>query len=166
MAWNPQINTIDARAFGDNIFDFIKANQSDALKWANGGASLPVIRSFYTSPTLVKVFPSLTILQAETRGTFTGEIIDGVYSVVLETAIQHGKQDILTEISKKYDLAIRSMLANLPETTFAENSYIEISATVDEISSSFDVLGKSSNQFLQVFQTRAEWAIEARAFAE
>lgn len=110
----------------------------------------------------MKTFPALTLLQSETSEEF-GEIVGGVYSIVLETAIASGNQDYLSHISKKYDYALRSMLANVPETTLSENSIIETSARIVDVQTSFDVLGKQTNQFLQVFQIRASWAVEASA---
>ena len=160
--WIPEINVLDFRVFGDNILSFIETNQPDALRWANGGIDLPPIKSFYNSPRLVKTFPALTLLQSETSEEF-GEIVGGVYSIVLETAIASGNQDYLSHISKKYDYALRSMLANVPETTLSENSIIETSARIVDVQTSFDVLGKQTNQFLQVFQIRASWAVEASA---
>lgn len=160
--WNPQINVLDFRAFGENILDYIEANQTDAIQWANEGALLPGFNSFFNSPRLVKVYPSLTLLQNE-HSEAHSDVIEGGYAIVLEAAIQHGDQDYLTRVSQKYDLALRSMLSNVPETTLSQNSIIEISARISRIQTSFDVLGKQTNQFLQVFQIRAEWQIEGSA---
>lgn len=163
--WQPSINVLDLRFIPDNILNFIRANQKDALKWANAGASLPEFKSFYTSPRLVKVFPSITVLQTES-GEKVEDLIEGAYSAVFEIAIKHGKEDYLSAVSKKYDLAIRSMLSNIPETTFSETSIIPISSQISELETSFDVSREGKNYYLQIFQTKATWVLEASSYGE
>lgn len=162
MAWNPQINVLDFTAFGGNILTYIKANQNDALIWANDGVALPGFVSFFNSPRLVKIYPALTILQTEHQEE-SGDVIDGHYSIVVEAAIQDGDQDRLTENAQKYDLALRSMLTNMPETTLSASSIIETSARINNLQTRFDILGKQTNKFLQIFQIQAAWTIEASA---
>jgi hypothetical protein len=164
MAWPPteHFQVFDERATADNIFDFLKSSQSDALAWADGGSGLPAITKFHASPRLTTVFPALTILQSEHSSAWgNGGILLIVYSLTLELALTHGKQDDLTANAKKYVMALESMLANIPETTFSENSIIPITTTLREMETVFDIQGKIKNRFIQVSQTKVSWVVEA-----
>lgn len=166
MAWNPDIQVLDARNFPSNILGFIRDNQTDALSWANGGSALPDIESFYKSPRLVNVFPSLTVLQHNYQNAIASEdTIQMDYAITLETAILHGLEDYLASNSPKYAMAIESMLANIPETTLNQTSIIEIASVIIKTETAFDLLDKRKSQFLQVFQTRATWRMEASLYS-
>lgn len=164
MSYVPQVNVVDATQIVDNLIAHFDANQAEALKWANGGAVLPSIRDFHRSPRLVTIFPSCTFLQIEHESKWQ-DILDVNFSVVLEVALIHGNRDTLADRGKKYSMAIESMLVNVPETTFRQGSIITIESTAMGVKTAFSVQGKYKNQFIEVFQTRANWHIEASAFA-
>ena len=165
MVYSPQINVIDATQIRDNLITHITETQVEALKWANGGVSgLPAIRELHKSPRMVTIFPALTFLQIEHKAKWE-EILEIDFSCTLEVAIIHGNKDILADRGPKYSMAIESMLVNVPETTFNQDSIIEITSTGMGVETVFDVQGKYKNQFIEVFQTRASWHIEASAFA-
>lgn len=164
MVYSPQVNVIDATSIRDNLIDYFKATQAEALKWANGGVVLPIIRDFHKSPRLVTVFPALTCLQIEHKAKWE-EVLEIDFSITVEVAMIHGNQDIAADRATKYSMAIESMLVNVPETTFNQDSIIDITSTGMGVETVFDVQGKYKNQFIEVFQTRASWRIEASAFA-
>jgi len=164
--WQPNINVLDATQIRDNLLNFIDANQVEALKWSNGGASgLPAIADFHKSPRLVTVFPATTVLQIDHKSKYES-ILEIDFSIVFETAIIHGNKDTLADRGPKYSMAFESMLSNVPETTFNQDSIIEITSTGMGLETTFAVQGKYKNQFIEVFQTRASWHIEASAFSE
>jgi hypothetical protein len=164
MAYSPQINVVDATQFKDNLIAHFQANQADALIWANGGRILQEIRNFYKSPRLVTVFPALTFIQISHESKYEN-ILEIDLSVLIEVAIIHGNKDTLSDRSLKYSMAIESMLANVPETTLNQNSIIEIESTNMGLKTTFDVQAKFKTQYIEVFQTLANWHIEASAFS-
>jgi hypothetical protein len=164
-AWDPQVQVLDETQIKDNLTAYLQANQAEALKWANGGASgLPAIRDFHKSPRLVTVFPGLTWLQTSHKSKWE-DVLEIDFAIVLEVAIVHGNKDTLASRAPKYSMAIESMLVNVPETTFNQDSIIDITSTGMAVETTFDVQGKYKNQFIEVFQTRANWHIEASAFS-
>lgn len=164
MAWDPDIAVFDERYLNDNLIAFLEANQTDALYWANENAGgLPDIREFYKSPRTVKLFPAFTIINSDHTAEFE-DILSVELNMVFEFALVHGNQDTLTDRSKKYMMAIESMLSNLPKTTFTTDSYIVVNATLNGLETVYDVQGQvKANQFIQVSQMRAQWALTAAA---
>ena len=165
MVYTPTINVLDATQIRANLISHFRDNQVEVLTWANGGTSLPPIKDFHISPRLVTIFPALTFLQIDHKTKWDENILLIDFSIVLETAIIHGNKDTLADRGPKYSMAIESMLANVPETTFNQDSIIEITSTGMGIETTFDVQGKYKTQYIEVFQTRANWQIEASAFA-
>jgi hypothetical protein len=166
MAWPPtqNIQVFDERALAENIFDWLQLQQLDALDWANNSAptALDDIRAFQSSARLTTVFPALTLLQSEHSSAWgNGEILIIVPKLVFELALSHGDQDVLSSNAKKYVMALESMLANLPETTFALNSIIPITSTIQAMETVYDVQGKIKSKFIQVSQTTVSWVVEA-----
>lgn len=165
MVYAPQINVIDATQFKDNLIAHFQANQADALAWANRGTALPSIRDFHTSPRLVTVFPAMTFLQIDHKSHYNENILESELSITLEVAIIHGNKDIVANRGTRYSMAVESMLTNIPETTFNQNSIITVTSTGMNVETVFAVQGKYKTQFIEVFQTRASWQIEASAFS-
>lgn len=161
--WEPQINVVDATKIKNNILTFLAENQVEALKWANGGVSgLDAIKDFHKSPRTVTRFPSVMVLQIEHDTKWFDTIMQISFSIVFETALIHGKPDILADMAPKYSMALESMLSNVPETTFNADSIIDITSTGMEVKTTFAVQGTYKQQFIQVFQTRMDWIIEAQ----
>lgn len=165
MAWTPDINRIDTRGFKTNLIEFFRANQVDALKWANDGVALPPIKDFHLCPRLVTIFPALTFIAADHASAF-GDILASTYNVTLEVAIIHGNRDTLALLGPKYAMAVESMLVNVPETTFNQGSIIPITSTPTTTDTVFAVQGKYKSQFIEVFQTKATWDIDASAYSD
>lgn len=163
MAWTPHINVFDERSIKYNLIGYFEANQSDALIWANDGTALPVIQKFHKSPQLVTVFPALTFLQSENQVDFE-DILTVDFAMLIEFAHIGGKQDEVADRSPKYAMALNSLLTNVPETTFLQDSIIGGSSVITGIQTQFDVQGKYKNQFIDVFQVRVGWRIIAAAY--
>ncbi len=132
MPWQPEINVFDERQAKNNLVAYFENVQANALAWANGGAGLKPIKDFHKSPRLVTVFPALTFLQTEHKTTFEDILIID-FSTTLEVALIHGNGDILTALATKYAMALESMLVNLPETTFNENSIIDTTTVIQGV---------------------------------
>lgn len=165
MSWPPNqhFQVFDERSLKDNFLGYFGTNHVDALAWANTGSmgTLLPIKQFNKSPRLTSVFPAVTILQTEHSSAFSNDIALVVFSMTLELAVAHGDQDTLTDQATKYAMALESMLANVPETTFRENSIIPITSTLRDMETVFDVQGKIKNKYIQISQTRASWVIDA-----
>lgn len=162
-AWDPTINVVDATQIKNNILTFLAANQVEALKWANGGNSgLDAFKDFHKSPRTVTRFPSVMVLQIEHDTKWFDTIMQITFSIVFETALIHGNADTLADMAPKYSMALESMLSNVSETTFNEDSIIDITSTGMDVKTTFDVQGQYKQQFIQVFQTRMNWIIEAQ----
>lgn len=166
MSWNPHISVFDERGAKKALKAHILAVQSDALMWANDGAKLPPFKDFniHLSPRLVTDFPAITFLNTAHKAKFE-DILEIDFAISIEVALQHGKQDWLSESAPKYSMALESILTNLPETTFNENSKIIATVEIEALETTFDVQGKTKkNQFIEVFQIEAQWKIEAAAY--
>lgn len=163
MAWAPNINVFDERPIKNNLIGYFDAQQADALVWANEGTALPVIKKFHRSPRLVTVFPALTFLQSEHRANDSeGDTLDVNFALLLELAIVHGDQDELAHRSNVYSMALESMLANIPATTFFADSIIQAQQFIFAgIQVQYDIQGKYKNQFIDVLQIRTGWQITA-----
>ncbi len=168
MAWAPKIKVFDEREAKNAIIAYIKANQADALAWANAEyapPSLPPIKVFFKAPSTVTVFPALTFIQSEHQSVFEDVLLIS-FSLTLEIAIIHGDQETLADLSKRYAMAIESLLTNMPETTFGDKSIIDITSTMRSLDTVFAVQGKYRSKFIQIFQTKAAWTIEAAAYED
>lgn len=167
MAWQPTIQVFDETQIKRNLIDYLDANQVNALVWANGGSALPSIKKFHKSPRLVTVFPALTFLQSEHRANDAeGDVLIVDYALLLELAIVHGNQDELASRSNAYSMALESMLANIPATTFFANSIIQAQQFIFAgLQVQYDIQGKYKNQFIEVLQIRVGWQITASLFA-
>lgn len=162
--WQPRINVFDETLVKANITKFLKDNQTQALAWANGGQALSDIKKFFASPQLVTVFPALTFLQTNHRSTYE-DLLETKLELVLELAVINGKQDVLSEISPKYSMALASMIVNMPPNNLLDLSLLEAPAFSTDVEVTFDVQGKYKTQFIQVLQQRYSWKITAQAYA-
>jgi hypothetical protein len=165
MVWAPQFQVFDERPIKANLIGYFEANQADALVWANDGTALPEIKKFYKSPRPVTVFPALTFLQSEHKDEARGDLMIIDFALLLELAIIHGKQDVLDTQSKRYSMALESMLANIPATTFFADSIIQAQQMIFAgIQVQYDVQGKFKSGFIDVLQIRTGWQITASLF--
>lgn len=165
MAWTPQINVFDETPVKDNLNAFIQANQTEALKWANGGTSLPPITVFNRSVRLTTQFPALTWLQTSHDANYgDGGLLLIEFEALIEVAIIHGNMDTAADRIVRYAMALESMVVNLPETTFKQGSILTIESTSGRFRITHAEQGKYKNKYIQVFQARAVWHIEASAY--
>ena len=165
MAYEPQIQVVDVRNFKDNLIDHIQSNQVEALAWANSGRVLPEIKKFYKAPVRATIFPCLTFLQIDHKAKLPNDLLEIEVSYMVEVAIVHGDAEKLADMAPKYSMAVESMLLNVPETTLNQGSIIDITSTSVDIQTVFNIQGKTGNKFIEIFQTRVTWEIEAAGFA-
>jgi hypothetical protein len=162
MAWTPTIKVFDETPIKNNLIGYIQANQVEALKWANAGVALPSISTFHRSNRLVTQFPALTFLQTSHDASYgEGGILMIDFEANMELAIIHGNMDTAADRVVRYAMALESMLANLPETTFRQGSILQITSTAMRFRITHAEQGKYKNKYIQVFQARAAWEIEA-----
>lgn len=162
MPWRPTTQVLDPRKIKNNILSFIADNQSDALKWA--AETLVPIFYLHKTPTNVTAFPACSAIQVSHNTKWVNDILIIDFSIVFEAAVIHGDRNILADRALQYSMALESMLMNVPETTFQNHSTIDITSTAMGVETQFDVQGKYKNQFIEVFQTKPTWIIEASAY--
>lgn len=165
--WRPKINVFDERSAKSALIAYFKTNQADALAWANDGAALPLIEKFHKQTAYVAgKFPFLVFNRTSHSSQFE-DILTIKFAVELEVWLMHGKPDILSDYAVKYSMALESMLVNVPDATFSENSKIRITVEADRMETAFDLQGKlNKGGFIQIFQTSAQWTIEASAYGD
>lgn len=163
MTYTPVQNVVDVRSLKDNMIAYFEATQVAALRWANGDvAGLPSIAKFHKSIRLTTVFPALTILQLSHRTDYE-DILNIDLNALFQFAAIHGNQDTLADRSTKYSMALESMLANMPKTTFNTGSILTFNANALEMETVFDLQAKYKTQFIQVFETQVRWSLTAQA---
>lgn len=163
MVWTPPNQVFDSSKAIENTFGFIQTYQSDALTWAANGGTVPAdLAVFYNSIRNVSVFPALTVLGTSELEEWE-DINDSVFILNLVCDIQSGDEDAAAATARTYALALKSMLANMAETTLFQNSIIPISATVKRIQVEYDFLAKQNHKFIQSFQIQAEWSCNLSA---
>lgn len=172
MAWTPTKNVVDLTKIVDNLLNYIEDEQTDALTWANGGTSgLDDFASFYTNASgrLYTKFPSLMVLGQQDDGeeaeTDEGDVLVTTLDLIMEVTLSGPNADDLVLTTKVYDLALKSMLANIPAATLTADSKVATHAVIIQLGTKFDVLNKlSAKVFIQVFQTEVIYKLITRAF--
>ena len=161
--WNPQFKVIDTRFLGQNILDYIETNQEDALTWANGGAGLDPFAKFYTNASgrLQTIFPSLMILAQTNETDLTGDQLQADFDLVLEGTVTGSDPDDLVANTKKYAMAVESMLLNITSDELTEDSNQYHKGFSLEIETVFDILrGQvTPSAFTQIFNTRVKYRL-------
>lgn len=169
MPWTPEIKVFDSRAARSNLLAYITTNQTDVLTWAAADDALLPLSSFKLlalSPRITTVLPAFTILESGHQTDFgDGGILGIDLAMRFEVIVAHGKQDTLAKMVPKYVMAVESILANVPKTTFLQGSIINTTMTMANLETTMDIQGKFNNsQFAQVFVTTAQWRIEASVY--
>lgn len=164
MSWTPAKQVLDLTPIADNLLGYFEAQQAGALSWAGASGEF---QKFYTNSggRLQTMFPSLMILTQECEVDLSGDILKGEYQLVLEGTVSGPDTDELVLESKKYALAVESMLMNIPTAIMAASTDITGMALTEQ-ATVFDMvrgLVKVSG-FVQVFQIRSKFVFIAEAF--
>lgn len=165
--WIPKNQVFDERGAKDALINYFVANQADSLLWANDGVKLPKIEKFQKQTAyVIGAMPYAVFNRTSHTSSFEGDFLIVNFAVEIEVWLKHGKQDVLSDLAPKYAMALESMLANLPDTTFGNNSKIQITTAIEQLETVYDVQGKlNKGGFIQIFQTSAQWRIEASAYS-
>jgi hypothetical protein len=157
MAWNPTLQVFDPRFIAPNLLAWFKANQADALLWANNGTALPPIKDFFENEHTPTRFPVLMINRVQYQ-TETGEdIAETQIALQFEIILVHGNQDWLALNAPRYSMAFESMTKNIPKSSLETNSKIEFDGVLLQIETNFDFLKTNGSQFIQSFKTSVNW---------
>lgn len=162
MPWTPEFKVIDQRPLATNLLAFIETNQTDALAWANGGPGLADFAKFYTNASgrLQTQFPCLMVL-SQGIGTDLEDQLASAFQIVLEGAISGPDPDVLVDNTKRYAMAVESMVLNMTSDEFTENTNQYHKAIVTEMETRHDIVTRITSGFLQVFQVRLTFNIFA-----
>lgn len=162
MAWAPALKVIDLSQVADNLLGYIETNQEDALEWAGGPGMIP-FEKFYTNASgrLQTIFPSLMILAQKAETDLTSEALDAALQMVLEGTVSGSNADELVADTKKYSMAVESMLANIPSASLMANSNRYHRAYITELETELDILrgNQTPSAFLQIFQIRVVYRL-------
>lgn len=162
MTWAPQYKVADVTEVVDNLITYFEANQSDALEWAgveDGGFA----RFYPNAPgRLISKFPSLVFLDQRYETDLSGDALLVGLELRMEGCVTGGNLDTLTLTTKRYAMAMESMLANVPSATLTDSGH----ATLFEIETGYDLAGqlKNANSFLAIFGIRCLYKIVASAY--
>jgi hypothetical protein len=162
MTWTPSIGAVTPRAIPDNLLTYCtnETRQRDALTWAGGATTLPLIRSIASiraNPTLPP-YPSIAYTDDNDEQDFDDEIT-AVYQCTFLIGVQATTAALATSNARVYDKAFTSMMVNCPASTLGANTGAASTAKIQGKVSGFLVVkagneGKATNDFLQEFQIR------------
>lgn len=174
MTWAPKNKVVDLTTVVDNLLGYIDANQSDAHKWANGGAAMPDYKKLYpnASGRLAAIFPQLLVLNqehsAEDSETADGDLLIIRVALTLEGTMTGPNEDELVLTAKKYALALESMLANVNSASLTANANQIMHSHLMTYATVFDLIAgygnKKASSWLQMFQTKCEFRLITSAF--
>jgi hypothetical protein len=169
--WTPKNNAVDTTLVENNVLTFIRANQSDALLWANGGA-LPLKPFNFLTENLANLDkPNVPTLMVTGKGesvNYKRDVVEVGYRIDFESIVFSGAADTLPTLTNKYALALKSMLANITPPLLLEGLDGEQTAEdAPEISVNYGEIGVNEQLkgFIQVFQITAKYSIGASAYA-
>ncbi len=114
MTWQATYKVFDTGVLQTNLLAFLRANQVDALAWANGNSPLPKFKHIYANPQgrVYTEFPVLTLME-QSLATEFGDHNTGVWSIEIELGVMDSSNDALALIVPKYKRALESMLRNI-----------------------------------------------------
>lgn len=175
MTWAPTNKVVDLTKVVDNLLGYIEAQQTDALVWAKDTSddALPDFAGIYPNATgrLATKFPQLIVLDqehlAEAGDTDNGDIVRITLALTLEVALTGPDADALVLTTKKYGLALESMLVNIPAATLTADSKATTHGYLAKYQTVYDVVvgyKKEASNWLQIFQTRVEYVLLTGAF--
>jgi hypothetical protein len=166
--WTPTRNVVDLTPVIDNLLGYIEANNQDALVWAKGSPGLDPFAAVYPNASgwLKSLYPYVMVLNHADSGKdaeddANGELVVTTLNLAFEVAVM-GKADEISRKSMQYDLALRSMLVNVPGETLVDGCKTFTRAYASEWpESTYDVLrpGDRPKQFMQVFNTAMVYTI-------
>lgn len=166
MPWIPTYSVINSRAIAENLLTYFEANQVDALNWANSGTDLKAFQRIEDSVDNLDepFFPAIMFSQDNDAAIYTETLPAGTYAVMFELMVTDpDPNDVITK-ARKYEKAVKSMVRNCPQATYAANTAIDTdSAVLVGIEAGFDPVLKHLTQqyFLQRFQVRATYQFHA-----
>lgn len=157
MAWTPTIKVIDTSVIVPNLITYIKANQTEALSWVNDGAGL---RDFKTISDSIAdrskpIFPRLSVQSSGGKTTGNDLLITG-YAISFEAVLNSDNDATIADTARKYDVALSSMISNIPATTLTSGADNTLNATLFSYESQLEELGHTD---LKIWYQ--EWKAEA-----
>jgi hypothetical protein len=163
MTWEPELNVVDLTPVVDNLLGYIEDNQTDALEWASAGGLAPLTTYKNAAGRLSTIYPQLIVLtQTDSGEVGTDSLASTEFVLRIETAVM-GTADELPTVTKQYDLAIRSMLVNVPSEMLCAGMKTTTRVMEREIPATvYDVLRgtKRANSYLQIFQTEMTYIFQ------
>ncbi len=171
MAWNPQTNIIDVTKITDNLFDYLEANQVDALEWANPDSSLQPIKKFYRSAVgrIMSVFPCLMLIEKANATDNSSDVLEGRFRLQFEGVIQGGDSEQLVKDATVYAAALESMISEVPSDVLCAGAKQTLFAFSNSFETEYDAISRSpgkANIYFQVFRTEVTYALQTSAYIQ
>lgn len=165
MAWQPKNNAIDTTAIETNLTAFIKANQADALRWANNGTNLKLFNfaadqiENLNKPNL----PTISVIGAGETEVSSQETLIIDYRIDYESIVFGKDAGALPALTKKYANALKSLLKNISPALLLEAVPGEQQVMSTALGSNYREIGQSESLsgFIQIFQVRATYRLMA-----
>lgn len=168
--WPPdnERKVFDLTGVVENILDYIEEFNEDALGWANDGTALAPFESLYPNAPgrLITMFPSLVCLSQKYETDLKGDVLIAALELKFEGCVAGHQLDDLVLNTKKYAMAVESMLTNIPSEDLTAGYLNPTHGALMEIGSSFDLTGQLQNatNYLAIFQTSALYQFTMAAF--
>lgn len=156
--WTPTQDAPDTRKVAPNLLAFIGANNAAAIRWANGGTSLPAFKRLWESAEgrIHKYFPDLMILRESVNARDAAQGIDVDYELLLELQVTGKAADAVTRLAKTYIAAVESMLVNIPPEILVAGTTLGM-PRVQELGHDLGQEGKLSSQYFRAPRVRIRW---------
>ncbi len=169
--WTPQTKAVDASRLEANIIAFIRANQADALLWANGGGAAGTIKPFnflvdnLANPS-VPGLPVLMVTGKEKRTDRSSDLDRSQFDVQFEGIVLGKNADALTALTEKYAAALESMLVNIPTDTMLAGTSGQIIDNEPDTAISYGEIGLNEQEsaLLQVFTLRVSYTMYSSGY--
>ncbi len=169
MAWVTTQKTVDSSRLEANIIAFIRANQTDALTWANGGTTPLKPFNFLVDNLANPSLPGLPILMITGKEKTTSRASDLEQTSLgfeFEAIVLGRAADALAALTEKYALALESMLISIPEAVLLAGTSGQFIDNEPDTSISYGEIGtnEQENALLQVFRLRITYTLFASAY--
>lgn len=167
--WTAKTKTVNASKLEANIIAFIRANQADALLWANGGTGTIKPFNFLVDNLANQGLPGLPVLMVTGKEKSTDRASDldqSKFGIQFEGIVLGKNAESLAALTEKYAAALESMLINIPDLTLLSGTTGQMIENEPNTTISYGEIGMNEQEsaLLQVFTLRVTYTLYASAY--
>lgn len=168
MTWPPpnERKVFDFTGVVENILDYIEEYNEEALVWA-GAPAVPFETLYPNAPgRLITQFPTLVCLAQGYETDLQGDALLAGLALKFEGCVTGPHLDDLVLTTKKYAMAVESMLANISSEDLTAGFKNTTTGALIEIASDFDLAGQlqDATNYLAIFQTKCAYQFITAAY--